>query len=64
MWKSVIMHLLELVVSFGLAVGVSYFFPEHRDTVVMLVGLSLAGFAKFLRANPNTPVPDYVNTNN
>lgn len=58
--KSTLLHTLELAIVLLLAVGVSYFFPEHRLEALGIVGIALGGFTKYLRAS-DVPIPDYVN---
>ncbi len=63
---STLIHLLELGVAAGLAIGIA--FAAHRlfgvdlsAPLVVVLGFVFAGIGKYLRAAPDTGVPDYVN---
>lgn len=63
---STLFHLLELGVAAGLAIGIAYaahtlLGVDVSAAVVGVLALILAGIGKYLRAAPDTGVPDYVN---
>ena len=63
---STFMHLLELVASAALALGVAWaakalFDIDLKEALVAVLGLILMGAAKFARASSSIPVPDFVN---
>jgi len=65
-FKSTVMHVLELVFVLAAVVGIalfvkSFFSIDETPVVEVATGLVLAGLMKYLRANPTSPVDDYVN---
>ena len=63
---STFMHVLELVVSAALAIGVAWaaktlFDIDLKEPLVVVLGFVLMGAAKFARASSDIPVPDFVN---
>lgn len=65
---STLFHVLELALCAALAIGVAVagkhlFGVDLNDLAVGILTLVLGGVAKLLRASPQSPVPDYVNTN-
>ena len=63
---STLLHLLELVIVLSLILGTAllvkkFFGIDVTPTVEIAIGLFLAGVMKYLRADPNSPVNDYVN---
>ena len=64
--KSSVKHGLEGLVALVLIFAVDYFLsqivPQLPQTPVLLVLVPmLGGLLKYLRANPNIKIPDYVN---
>ena len=57
---STLMHVLELAVVVAVLLVVRYIGLLEGDTQTTIVGLLLAGLAKFSRAS-ELPIPDYVN---
>jgi len=61
-----VFQMLELVVVFALVAGIAWvsktwFNVDLTSGVELVAGLAIAGLAKFLRAEPSSPVPDYIN---
>lgn len=58
---SSLIHSLEALVVAGIAIAVSYFFPEHRAEAGLAAITAFSLFAKAIRATPASPIADYVN---
>jgi len=54
-------HAAEAVVVALLAVGIAYFFPEHKLEAGTIAVAALSGLTKFARSSPSVPVKDWVN---
>jgi len=61
---STLFHLLELAVVLLITFILVKFLHVDSATEATLIGLVLAGLAKFVRSNDAIPVQDYVNKSN
>lgn len=57
---SVLLHLVELLVVIGATLLLVKVLHVDSATQEVLIGLVLAGLAKFARASENIPVPDFT----
>lgn len=63
---STLFHLLELILSAVIALGIAYiahkaFGIDLSSTLTILLTLIINALGKFVRTSPNVPIPDYVN---
>lgn len=59
--KSVLFHVLELVVILAVLWAVNYFFVVDSTEINAVLLVVLSGLAKLARSNGSIPVKDYVN---
>jgi xanthine/uracil permease len=57
---STLLHTIEAAIVLTIAILVSRFFPEHRETALLVIGAVVAALPKYLRVS-DLPVSDYVN---
>lgn len=58
---STLMHVVELLVTFGVAVGIVKILGIDSETTTIVIGVVVNALAKFSRASDAIPVPDVVN---
>lgn len=58
---STLIHSLEALVVAGIAIAISFFFPEHRVEAGLAAITAFSILAKGVRAVPTSPITDYVN---